>query len=393
MNSKTIYICCPLRTAIGSFNGALSSLSAPQLGATLIKTLISKTKLSAESIDEVILGSVLTAGQGQAPARQVVINGGLSNAVQAMTINKVCSSGLKAVQLASDRISLGHSEAVIAGGMESMTNAPYLLPTLRSGAKLGNSEAVDSLIHDALWDVYNSFHMGNAAELCVEKYKFSREAQDEFAIASYEKANKAIRAGWFKDEIVAVQISRGKETISFDTDEEPLRFNKEKIPQLKPTFKKDGTVTPANASSINDGASLMIVCSEKFAKENNLEPVARIVEHGWYGQAPEWFTTSPVGAVNTLLKKSGTSVEKIDLFEVNEAFAAVAMACRQELKIPEEKLNVCGGAVALGHPVGASGARILTTLIHSLKRLNLKTGVASLCNGGGEATSILIERV
>lgn len=387
---RDVFICKPKRTAIGSFQGALAAVSAVDLGVTVVKEILASLNLAPDSIDEVIVGSVLTAGQGQAPARQVAIKAGLSKSVQAMTINKVCSSGLKAVMLAANSVQLGQSEAVIAGGMESMSQAPYLLPSLRTGARLGHSEAEDSIIRDGLWDVYNDFHMGNCAEMCAAKFALSREEQDKFAVESYSRANRAIAELYFKDEIVPV-VRNGKTELKVEIDEEPGRAKLEKIPSLKPVFKTDGTVTAANASSINDGASAMLVCSESYLKKHSLQPMARIVSQAWAAGEPAWFTTAPVSAVESLLNKTGKKISEIDLFEINEAFSAVALACMKELKIDASKLNVNGGAVALGHPIGASGARILTTLIYSLWRLKKKQGVAAICNGGGEATAVLVE--
>ncbi|MBP9838042.1 MAG: thiolase family protein [Proteobacteria bacterium] len=392
-NSNPVFICSPKRTAIGSLQGGLSALAAPEICSQVIKNILLETKLEPEKLDEIILGCVLTAGLGQAPARQAALKAGLKNTIQAMTINKVCSSGLKAVMLAAQSVQLGISEAVIAGGMECMSQAPYLLPNMRTGARLGNVQALDSMIKDGLWDVYNDYHMGNCAELCAKELKISREAQDEFAIASYKKAQAAIAAGIFVDEIATVIVKDGKNESEFKVDEEPAKSKLEKIPSLKPVFIKEGTVTAANASSINDGAAAMIICSEKFYKENNLTPIARIVEQSFHAQAPEWFTTAPVAAVTSLLVKANKKVEDIDLFEINEAFAVVAIACRDQLRVPQEKLNITGGAVALGHPIGASGARILTTLLYSLKRLNKKTGICAICNGGGEATALMVERM
>lgn len=383
-------ICLPIRTAIGSFQGSLSTVPAPDLAAKLISTLVEKTKVAPDSINEVILGSVLTAAQGQAPARQAVIKGGLPTSVQAMTINKVCSSGLKAVMLAAQQIELGISRSIIAGGMENMSLAPYYVTSLRGGARLGNTTCDDSILKDALWDVYRNYHMGSAAELCAREFKLSREDQDAFAIESYTRAQKAIADGNFKREIVGIKIKKGKEEVLFDTDEEPGKGNIEKIPTLKPVFEKDGTVTAANASSINDGASLMLVCDEAYAKEQNLQPVAEIVSMGWHAHAPEWFTTAPVGAVQSAIHKAGIKISDVELFELNEAFSAVALACRQGLEIPSNILNISGGAVALGHPVGASGARILTTLIYALIRNKKKLGAVGICNGGGEATAMVV---
>jgi acetyl-CoA C-acetyltransferase len=392
MKDQAIYLCSPKRTAIGSLAGALSDVPVTELGANVLAASISATKLPAQKIEEVILGCILTSGTGQAPARQAAIKAGLPNSVQALTINKVCSSGLKAVMMAATNIQAGLTNCALAGGMENMTHSPYLLPSMRQGARLGNTEALDSMIFDALWDPYNNFHMGNCAELCAKEFKFSREAQDTFALESYRRAQQAITAGIFKDEITPVVIKNKKGNVTFEIDEEPGKLKADKVSELRPAFQKDGTVTAANASSINDGAAAMVVCSEKFLKEYNLTPIARIVAQSWYAQAPEWFTTAPIGAIESVLAKAGKKVADIDLFEVNEAFSAVALAVASKLNIDQKKLNIYGGAVALGHPVGASGARILTTLCYALKRNNLNLGVAAICNGGGEATSILIER-
>lgn len=387
------FICTPLRTAIGSFGGNLASLSAPQLGTAVVKAILEKSKIDTSTVDEVILGSVLTSGQGQAPARQVVIHSGLSNATHALTINKVCSSGLKAIMLAADRIRLGDTGAVIGGGMESMSNAPYLLPSMRAGARYGNVAAEDSIIKDGLWDVYNNYLMGIAAELCAKTKNISREEQDTFAIESYNRAINASDKGFFKDEIIPLSVKKGKDDIFIDKDEEPFKANLQKVPSLKPAFQKDGTVTAANASSINDGAAGMIVCSENYAKTNNLTPVAKIRSYDTFGHQPEWFTTAPIEAIKRTVKKSGITLDDVDLFEINEAFSCVAIACQKELNIDHSKLNISGGAVALGHPIGASGSRILVTLIHNLIRLNKKIGVVGICNGGGEATSLVVEKV
>lgn len=393
MSTRAVFLCGARRTAIGSLQGALASVSATELAATVFRGVLSATGVPAERIDEVILGCVLTAGLGQAPARQAALASGLPQAVQAMTINKVCSSGLKAVMLAAQAIEAGSAEAILAGGTESMSRAPYLLPALRTGARLGHTQAEDSMIKDALWDVYNNFHMGSCAELCARTHQISREAQDAFAVESYTRALAAINAGHFRAEIVPVVVREGKAEKSFDTDEEPGRGKLDKIPQLKPAFESTGTVTAANASSINDGAAGMLVCSERFVTEYSLKPLARIVGQAGHSQAPEWFTTAPVGAIQTLLTRTKRSVESVDMFEVNEAFAAVAIAITSMLKLDPARVNVSGGAVALGHPVGGSGARILTTLLHGMERLNLRSGIAAICNGGGEATALLVERI
>lgn len=389
---KEVVLCAAKRSAIGSFDGSLRSVPATELGAKTIAAVLDSAGVPKESINEVILGCVLAAGCGQAPARQAALGAGLPENVQAMTINKVCSSGLKAVMLAASSVELGHAEAIVAGGMENMTQAPYLLPSLRGGARLGHTEALDSMIHDALWDVYNDVHMGNCAETCAASYALSREAQDTFAIESYRRAMHAIQSGWFTEEIVPIEIVEGREKKLFLTDEEPGRGKPDKIPTLRPVFKKDGTVTAANASSINDGAAAMLVCSSEYASKHSLKPLARVLAQGWNAQAPEWFTTAPVGAARDALKKASLTIDDIDLFEINEAFSAVALACARDLSIPAEKLNPSGGAVALGHPVGASGARILTTLLYAMKRTNAKRGLAAICNGGGEATALVVER-
>ena len=390
---RTVYLCAARRTPIGSFQGALASASAPELGASVVKQVLSQSHVPAEEVDGVIMGCVLTAGIGQAPARQAALGAGLPNSVQALSVNKVCSSGLKAVMIAGHEVALGVSNGVIAGGMESMSQAPYLMPSLRTGARLGHTQAVDSIVKDGLWDVYNDFHMGNAAELCARTFKLTREMQDQFAVESYTRAMDAIAAGHFRSEIVPVTVKDGKSEKVVDADEEPGRGKLDKFSSLRPAFDKDGTVTAANASSINDGAAAMLVCSEEFSRRNNLTPMARIVDYGWNAREPEWFTTAPIGAVQMVLNRAKKSVGDIDLFEINEAFSAVALACRSGLEIDPGKLNVCGGAVALGHPIGASGARILTTLLHSLQRTKGRFGVAAICNGGGEATALLVERL
>ena len=293
--------------------------------------------------------------------------------------------------LAANNVELGQSDGIIAGGMESMSQAPYYLPAMRNGARLGHAKAEDALIRDGLWDPYKNQHMGNCAELCAREYRVTREMQDAFAVESYSRANRAIASGAFKAEIAALQVEQGKQTITFETDEEPGKLKLDKVPSLKPVFEKDGTVTAANASSLADGAAAMIVCSEGFAKKHGLTPIARVIAQGWHAQEPEWFTTAPIGAVQAVLKAAGKKVSDIDLFEINEAFSVVSLACQKGLEVPGEKLNVNGGAVALGHPLGATGARILTTLVHALKARKGKFGVASLCNGGGEATAVMVE--
>lgn len=390
---QPVYICSARRTAIGSFGGSLASVPTPELGAKVISAVLRESKIKAELIEGLIMGCVLQANLGQAPARQAALGAGLPSSVQALTVNKVCSSGLKAVMLASNEIELGSANAIIAGGMENMSRAPYYMEALRNGARLGHTQAQDSIIKDGLWDPYSNQHMGNCAELCASEHQISREQQDQFCLQSYDRALKAVKEGLFSAEIEAIKIKVGKTENEVNSDEEPGKLKRDKVTELKPVFDKAGTVTAANASSINDGAAAMLVCSESFVKKHNLTPLARIVAQGWHAQAPEWFTTAPIGAIENLLRVTKREVSAIDLFEINEAFSVVALAIQNALKIPDDKLNIHGGAVALGHPIGASGARILTTLVHSLKRYNLKSGVAAICNGGGEATAMLVESV
>ncbi len=379
------------RTPIGSFNGTLASVPAPKLGSIVIKEAVKRAGLKPEQVDEVIMGNVLTAGEGQAPARQATIFAGLPTSVGSMTINKVCGSGLKAVMLAAQSVMLGDADIVVAGGMENMSMVPYYLTRARFGYRLGNGELVDGMVHDGLWDVYHNFHMGNAAEICARECHIPREAQDEFAKMSYERALKAQAEGWFKEEIVPVTITTRKGETVVSEDEEPGKVKFDKMPTLRPAFEKDGTVTAANASKINDGASAVVVMAREKAAELGVKPLAVIRGYSTASKDPEWFTTAPADAVNALLKKLGKSKDDIDLFEINEAFAVVALAVNQILGLDVNKVNVAGGAVALGHPIGASGARILTTLLYNLKRLNKTTGIASLCIGGGEAVALMVE--
>lgn len=383
-----------VRTPIGAFLGSLSELPAPRLGAIAIREALHRAGIEPAIVDEVIMGNVLTAGVGQAPARQAAIFAGLPEHVPCMTINKVCGSGLKAVMLADQAIRCGDAEIVVAGGQESMSNAPYLIPKARTGLRMGNAQLIDSMIHDGLWDVYNQFHMGDAAELCARTYNISREEQDEYAALSYRRALEAQAKGYFADEIVLVTYERANgQSVTVDTDEEPGKVRFEKIPQLKPVFRPDGTITAANASSIDDGAAALVVMSEKRAEQLGIQPLARIVAHGSVAQKPEWFTTAPIEGIRRLLAKAGMRLEDIDLFEINEAFAVVALIAQKQLGIPLERLNIHGGAVALGHPIGASGARILVTLLHALRRYGKRYGVAAICIGGGEASALLVERL
>lgn len=392
-NMKEVVIASACRTPIGSLQGTLSSLPGPKLGSIVIKEALKRAGIGGQDVSEVIMGEVLPAGVGQAPARQASIGAGIPNSVPCMTINKVCGSGLKSVMLAAQAIMVGDADIVVAGGMESMSNAPYLLSKARTGYRLGHGELIDSMIKDGLWDVYNDYHMGLAAELCASECNVPRAAQDEFAINSYKKAIDAQRNGYFKDEIVPVEIPQRKgESILVTEDEEPGRANFEKIPTLRPVFKKDGTVTAANASSINDGAAACVVMSKARAEKLGIEPLATIVAQASAAKAPEWFTTAPADAMKKILDRANLKLEEIDLFEVNEAFAVVNLAVAGELGIDLEKMNIHGGAVALGHPIGASGARILTTLLFAMKRYHKKRGLATLCIGGGEASAVIVER-
>ena len=390
--SKPVYIVAAQRTPVGSFQGSLSSLTAPQLGSHAIKAALKQSGLSSESVHECIFGEVLTAGVGQAPARQAALGAGLSNSIPCMTINKVCGSGLKSVMLGFDSIRLGQSEVVVAGRQESMSNAPYLLPGARAGYRMGNVQAIDSMVNDGLWDPYNNFHMGNAAELCVLEYKFTREEQDEFAIESYKKAQAALEKGLFKNEITPVEIASRKGTITVDTDEEPGKAMFDKMPGLRPAFTKDGSITAANASKIDDGAAALILASEEQVKSQNLKPLAKILGHATFAQDPKWFTTAPVGAMKKVFQSLSLSAKDIDLYEINEAFSVVTMAAMKDLEISKDRVNVHGGAVAIGHPIGASGARILTTLIYALQEQKKQKGLATLCIGGGEAVALVVER-
>ncbi len=387
---KTV-ILSATRTPIGAFMGSLASLSAPQLGAIVIKEAIKRSNIDINDVQEVIMGNVLTAGIGQAPARQAAIFAGLPLSVECLTINKVCGSGLKAVMLADQGIRSGDLDLAVVGGQESMSNAPYLLPKAREGYRMGDGVLVDSMINDGLWDVYNKYHMGNAGELCSSECNFSREEQDKFAVESYQLALDAQKNGYFDNEIVNVVIEDRKGQIVVNQDEEPGKVKFDKIPTLKPVFKKDGAVTAANASSLDDGAAALVVASEEWAREKGLNPLAKIIAHCSYAQAPEWFTTAPTAVIKKILNKTGLAISDIDLFEINEAFSVVPMHSIRELGIPRDKVNINGGAVALGHPIGSSGARILTTLIYALKRKGLKRGLASLCIGGGEANAMIIE--
>ncbi len=388
---RKVVITSAKRTPIGSFGGAISSLSAPQLGSIAIKSLIEESKLDVNLIDEVIMGNVLTAGLGQAPGRQAAIFAGLPDKTECLTINKMCGSGLKAVMLAHQAILLNDADIIIAGGQESMSNAPYVMTKARFGYKMGNGEIIDSMVVDGLWDVYNNFHMGSCAEDCARKFSFTRQQLDEFAINSYKKALDAQKNKRFKEEIVEVPIRTKTGEIFVEDDEEPSKVKFEKIPNLKPAFEKDGVVTAANASSVNDGAAALLIMSEEKAKELKLEPLVEIVAQSSAAKAPIEFTTAPADAISKVLKKANMKTKDIDIFEINEAFAVVSLAVNKLLNLDDSKVNVNGGAIALGHPIGASGARILVTLIHEMKKKNLTYGLASLCIGGGEASAVIVK--
>jgi len=380
------------RTAIGSFQGVLSSVPTVRLGAAVIKSAVERAGLMGEDIDEVIMGNVLSAGEGQAPARQAAIYAGLPNTVECMTINKVCGSGLKSVMLADQAIRCGDAEVVVAGGMENMSLSPYYLMDARGGMRLGHKKVVDSIIGDGLWDPYGDMHMGNCAEVLAKEENFSREDQDAFAVESYRRSLEAIEIGYFKDEITPVEISQRKgDPIIIDTDEEPGRGKPEKIAKLRTAFEKDGTITAANASSINDGAAALVVMSAEKATELNSKPICKIVAQTSVAHEPLYFTTAPGKAITKVLDKAGHTINDIDLFEINEAFSNVTLAAMREHNIPHEKVNIFGGAVSMGHPIGASGARILVTLISALKQKNKKLGLATLCIGGGEAAAVIVE--
>lgn len=389
---KKVVITHAKRTPVGAFNGALSSLTAPQLGSIVIKDLLNESKIDPSAVDEVIMGNILTAGLGQAAARQAALYAGLPEKTECLTINKMCGSGLKAIMLAHQAIQLGDSDLIIAGGQESMSNAPYLLKNARSGYRLGHGEITDSMIVDGLWDIYNNIHMGNCAEACAAEMNFIRKELDDYAVMSYQRALAAQKDGKFNDEITPVTIkSRSGESV-VTKDDEPEKVNFEKIPTLKPAFDKNGVVTAANASKINDGAAAVIVMSEEKAKELGLKPLVEIVAQSSAAKAPIQFTTAPADAINKVLAKAKLKTTDIDLYEINEAFAVVSLAVNKILGLTTENVNVNGGAIAIGHPIGASGARIMATLLHEMKRRKSKYGLASLCIGGGEASALIVKR-
>lgn len=389
---RDIVIISGARTPVGSFNGSLSSVPATRLGSIVIEEAIKRGGIQKGDIDEVIMGNVLSAGVGQAPARQAALGAGLPNRVGATTINKVCGSGLKAVMLAAQAISCNDAEVIVAGGMESMSRAPYLLDGARRGYRMGHGQVIDSMIKDGLWDVYNDFHMGSAAELCAEKYSFTRSELDEYARESYSRAIEAQNDQGFYDEIVQVEVEKGAEKMIVAEDDEPKRVRLDGLPLLMPAFKKDGKITAGNSSHINDGAAALVVTSSEKASLLGIRPIARIIGYASSALAPEWFTIAPVEAIKGVLKRAGLSIKDIDLFEINEAFAAVSLAVNRELGLDPAKVNVKGGAIALGHPIGASGARLLVTLVYALRDYDKRIGLASLCIGGGEAVAMIVER-
>lgn len=391
---KEVVIVSAVRTPIGSFGGALSGVSAPKLGAVAISGALKKAGISADVVEEVYMGNVLQAGVGQAPARQAAMFAGISQNVPATTINKVCSSGMKAIMMAAQSIKAGDADVIVAGGMENMSAVPHLLPTGRNGVKLGNITMIDGLVHDGLTDVYNNQHMGLCAELCAEEHKFSREDQDAFALESYKRSSEAWAAGKYKDEVVSVSVpQRRGDDVVVDTDEDFDKVRTDKVPGLRPAFKKDGTITAANASSINDGACAVVVMSADKAAELGLSPIAKIRGYADAAQEPEWFTTAPAKALPKALAKAGVSQDEVDFYEFNEAFSVVGLANTKILGVDAAKVNVNGGAVSIGHPLGASGARIITTLISVLNQNDGKIGAAAICNGGGGASAMVIERM
>ena len=391
---KESVIVAAKRTPIGSFQGQLSKFSSPDLAATLIKAIIKELGLKNNQIDEVILGNVLTAGLGQAPARQAAILAGCDQSIEALTINKMCGSGLKAVMLADQSIRCGDANAILSGGMESMSNSPYLLTKARSGLKLGHGKVIDSVINDGLWDAYNNMHMGNCAELLVSERNYGREEQDDYATRSYTKSLKAQSEGIFESEIIPmIKKDKKNNIIEITEDEEPKKVIFDKINKLKPVFDIDGTITAANASTLNDGASVLLVMSQTRAKELGLNPLAKIISHASYAHDPKWFTTAPSLVIKKVLKKSSMDKKDVGLWEINEAFSIVAMAAIDDFNLDAEKVNIYGGAVALGHPIGASGARILTTLLNGMNKRNIDVGLATLCIGGGEASAIIVEKI
>jgi len=386
-----VYLNGGARTAIGGFCGAFESTPAPALGSAVVKAALARSGIPAEAVDEVIFGNVIGAGLGQNVARQAAIGAGLSPSIGATTVSKVCGSGLKAVMLAAQAIQCGDASVVVAGGTENMSRAPYLLEKARSGYRMGNGELIDSMIKDGLWDVYNHVHMGTCGDRCAQKYGFSRQQQDDYAVASFQRALAAAANGVFAREIEPVQVEAGREVFTVAEDETPKKFNEEKLRKLRAAFGEKGTITAGNASSINDGAAALVVVSAEKSKALGLKPQARILGYSTYSREPEWFTLAPIGAIARLLQNLSLQANDVDLFEINEAFAVVPMATMKELDIPHEKVNVHGGAIALGHPIGASGARTLVTLLNAMKQRGARLGVDALCIGGGEAVAMAVE--
>ena len=392
MKTDPIVIVSAARTPMGAFQGELKSFAAPELGAAAIRAAVERAKLRPEEVQEAIMGCVLPAGQGQAPARQAALGAGLPLATGCTTVNKMCGSGMKAAMFAHDELISGSVDIVVAGGMESMTNAPYLLPKARAGLRMGHAQVIDHMFYDGLEDAYDKGRlMGSFAEDCASKYAFTREVQDAFAVTSLQRAQKANREGWFAWETTPIALKAGKDEKFIETDEQPFKANLQKIPTLKPAFRKDGTVTAANSSSISDGAAALVLMRRSTADKRGLAPLATIVGHSTHAQEPGWFTTAPVGAIRKLFEKTNWTAGQVDLYEINEAFAVVTLAAMKEHGLPHDRVNVHGGACALGHPIGASGARIVVTLIGALRKYGLKRGVASLCIGGGEATALAVE--
>ncbi len=386
-----VFLMGGVRTPIGSFCGAFDSTPAPALGSAVVRAAIARSGISPDQVNEVIFGNVVGAGLGQNVARQTAIGAGLDPNVGAVTVNKVCGSGLKSVMLAAQAIKCGDASVIVAGGTENMSRAPYLLERAREGYRMGNGELVDSMIRDGLWDVYNNMHMGTCGDRCAEKYSFTRQEQDDYAVSSFNRALDASRKGSFENEIEPITVKSGRENIVIKEDETPKRFNEEKLRKLKPAFGPNGTITAGNASSINDGAAALVVVSPEKVSALGVKPQAKILGYATFAHEPEWFTTAPIGAIRRLMEMLGLDVSKVDLFEINEAFAVVPMAAMKELGIPREKVNVHGGAVALGHPIGASGARTLVTLINAMQEQGAKIGINSLCIGGGEAVAMAVQ--
>ncbi len=390
---NSVVIVSAKRSPIGSFQGAISSVPAPKLGSLVISKILEETMMDPLLVDEIIMGNVLSAGIGQAPARQAALGSGLPDTVECLTINKMCGSGLKAVMLASQAIQVSDANVVIAGGFENMSQAPYLIPKARTGYRLGHGNLIDSMIFDGLWDVYNDIHMGSCAEICARDRDYSISDQNDFAKESYRRAIDAQKSGAFNNEIIAIDVKNKNNTITFNDDEEPEKVNFEKMDTLKPVFEEDGTITAANASKINDGAACLLLMSENRASELGFKPLARIVSQSSAAHDPKWFTTAPIEAIKKVLMKADMEVDDINLWEINEAFAPVTMSVIDDYNLDHGKVNINGGAIALGHPIGASGARILTTLIHSLNQKEKSIGLATLCIGGGEASALIVERI